>query len=183
MSASDRLRSRRARAAGLTLVEVIVATTLFGLLIAAVLSSFVFILRSERSLANYTEMNAEARGMLELLGRDAKSAVAVTNFTATRLTLVVPTNTSGGTAEVTYELDAAAGRLVRATGGQATTLVGDVGDLVFRYLNSNNAVTTSLAELKQVQLSLRILRQVSRASTSQHVISAQYTLRAKPTAH
>ena len=184
MSASEpQSPLRRAPLAGLTLVEVIVAMTLLGLLMTAVLSSFVFILRGERSLANYTEMNSEARMMLELLGRDAKSAVAVTNFTVTSLTLVVPTNTSGGTTEVTYEFDAAADSLVRETGGQTTTLVEDVEDFAFRYLNSNNVVTSSLAELKQVQLSLRILRTVSRASTSQYVISAQYTLRAKPTAH
>lgn len=183
MSASEPLPSRRSRTSGLTLVEVIVAMTLLGLLITAVLSSFIFILRGERSLAHYTEMNAEARAMLELLGRDAKSAVAVTNFTDTSLTLVVPTNTSGGTAEVTYEFDAAADSLVREIGGQTSTLVEDVSEFAFRYLNSNNVVTTSLVELKQVQLSLRILRSVSRASTSQYVISAQYTLRAKPTAH
>lgn len=175
--------NRRARASGLTLVEVIVATTLLGLLMTAVLSSFIFILRGERSLANYTTMNAEARGMLELLGRDAKSAVAVTNFTTTSLTLVVPLNTAGGTTEVTYEFDAATDSLVREAEGVTTTLVEDVSDFAFRYLNSNNATTTSLVELKQVQLSLRIMRSVSRAATSQYVISAQYTLRAKPTAH
>lgn len=157
--------------------------TLLGLLMAAVLSSFVFLLRGERSLANYTTMNAEARRMLELLGRDAKSAVAVTNFTTTSLTLVVPVNTAGGTTEVTYELDAATDSLVREIGGAATTLVEDVTDFSFRYLNGNNVATTSLAELKQVQLSLRIARTVSLAATSQYVISAQYTLRAKQTAY
>lgn len=180
MSAS---RPAPPRTAGLTLVEVMVAMTLLGLLIAAVLSSFIFIVRGERSLANYTTMNAEARGMLELLGRDAKSAVNVTNFTATSLTLLVPVNTAGATAEVTYEFDAATDSLVRESGGTTTTLVADVSEFAFRYLNSNNTVTTSLAELKQVQLSLRIMRSVSRAATSQYVISAQYTLRAKPTAH
>ncbi|HYC69652.1 MAG TPA: prepilin-type N-terminal cleavage/methylation domain-containing protein [Opitutaceae bacterium] len=171
------------RARGLTLVEVMVAVTLLGLLITAVLSAFIFILRGERSLANYTTMNAEARGMLELLGRDAKSAVAVTNFTSTSLTLVVPLDTAGGTTEVTYEFDAATDSLVRETGGTTTTLVEDVSEFAFRYLNSNNATTTSLVELKQVQLSLRIMRSVTRAATSQYVISAQYTLRAKPTSH
>ena len=72
---------------------------------------------------------------------------------------------------------------VREAGGNTTTLVADVTSFAFRYLNSNNATTTSLAELKQVQLSLRITRKVSLATTSQYVISAQYTLRAKPTAH
>ncbi len=180
MSASD--RSRHA-AAGLTLVEVMVSMTLLGLLFSAVLSSFLFIVRGEQSLAHYTTMNAEARTMLELLSRDAKSAVAVTNFTATSLTLVVPQNTASATAEVTYEFDAANSSLVRETGGVETRLVSDVDTFTFHYLNCNNATTTSLAELKQVQLSLRIMRTVSLATTSQYVISAQYTLRAKPTSH
>lgn len=168
---------------GLTLVEVLVATGLLGTLMAAVLSSFVFMLRGEQSLANYTTMNAEARDLLELLSRDAKSAVAVTNFTATSLTLTVPRNKTGGTTDVTYEFDGGTNSFIREATGSTTTLVRDVSTFSFRYLNSQNSVTNSLAELKQVQLSLRIVRKVSLATTSQYVISAQYTLRAKPTAH
>lgn len=175
------LRARRAR--GLTLVEVLISTTLLGILLAAVLGSFVFLLQGEQSLANYNTMNADARELLELLGRDAKSATTVTNFTTTSLTLVVPTNTSGGTQEVTYEYNAAAGSCVRTAGGTTRTLVPNVTTLSFRYLNGNNVVTASLAELKQVQLSLRIVRRVSSSSNSQYVISAQYTLRAKRTAY
>lgn len=189
MSASDLTRAPSAGAGrtrdrrGLSLVEVLVSTSLLGLLMAAILSSFVFLLQGEQSLANYNTMNADARTLLELLGRDAKSATTVTNFTATSLTLVVPTNTSGGTQEVTYEYDAANRSCVRLAGGATRTLVPNVTTLSFRYLNGNNAVTTSLAELKQVQLSLRIVRRVSSSSNSQYVISAQYTLRAKRTAY
>jgi len=181
MSASERtpLRSRR----GLTLTEVLVASSLIGILMSAVLSSFVFLLQGEQSLGNYSAMNSSARGLLELLGRDAKSAISVTNFTATSLTMVVPTNTTGGTQQVTYELDAANNTCVRIAGGTTRTLVTDVTEFSFRYLNSNNVVTNSLAELKQVQLSLRMVRRVSSSSNSQYVISAQYTLRAKPTAY
>lgn len=181
MSASDPLRRRARR--GLTLIEVLVATSLLGLLLSAVLSSFVFLLQGEQSLGNYNSMNAEARQLLELLGRDAKSASSVTNFTATSLTLVVPTNTSGGTQEVTYELDAATNSCVRIAGGQTRSLVPNVTSFAFRYLNGNNVVTSSLVELKQVQLSLRMVRRVSSSSNSQYVVSAQYTLRAKSTAY
>ena len=159
------------------------STSLLGMLMAAVLSSFVFLVQGEQSLANYNAMNADARELLELLSRDAKSASAVTNFTTTSLTLTVPLNTSGGTQDVTYEFDAATDSCVREAGGTERTIVRNVSDFAFRYLNSNNAVTASLAELKQVQLSMRIMRRVSFTSTSQYVISAQYTLRAKPTAH
>lgn len=184
MWAFDRQRlPHRRRSAGLTLIEVLVSTGLLGTLMAAVLSSFVFMLRGEQSLANYTTMNSEARQLLELMSRDAKSAVAVTNFTSTSLTLTVPSNKSGGTTDVTYEFDAGTNSFIREIGGATRTLVSDVDSFAFRYLNSQNSVTTSLAELKQVQLSLRIVRTVSLATTSQYVISAQYTLRAKPTAH
>jgi Tfp pilus assembly protein PilW len=183
MSASEAQRRRPNRKAGLTLVEVMVATGLLGTLMAAVLSSFVFMLRGEQSLANYTTMNSEARELLELMSRDAKSAVAVTNFTANSLTLTVPLNKAGGTTDVTYEFDAGTNSFIREANGGTQTLVRDVSAFSFRYLNSQNSVTTSLVELKQVQLSLRIVRTVSLATTSQYVISAQYTLRAKPTAH
>lgn len=182
MSASEQTAARRAQR-GLTLIEVLMSTSLLGLLMTAVLSSFVFLVQGEQSLANYNSMNADARELLELLSRDAKSATDVTNFTATSLTLTVPVNTSGGTQDVTYEFDAATDTCVREAGGTERTLVRNVSGFTFRYLNSNNAVTTSLAELKQVQLSLRIVRRVSFTSNSQYVISAQYTLRAKPTAH
>jgi prepilin-type N-terminal cleavage/methylation domain-containing protein len=174
---------RRRGIRGLTLVEVLISVSLLGLLMTAVLSSFVFLLQGEQSLGNYNAMNADARELLEYLSRDAKSASAVTNFTGTSLTLTVPVNTSGGTQDVTYEFDAAADSCVREAGGVRRALVSDVESFSFRYLNSNNAVTTSLAELKQVQLSLRIVRRVSFSTNSQYVISAQYTLRAKPTAH
>jgi Tfp pilus assembly protein PilW len=179
MSASEPVRPAR----GLTIIEVLVSTSLLGMLMAAVLSSFVFLLQGEQSLGNYNSMNADARELLELLSRDAKSATTVTNFTPTSLTLTVPLNTTGGTQDVTYEFDAATDSCVREAGGQRRALVGHVDSFSFRYLNSNNAVTSSLAELKQVQLSLRIVRRVSFSSNSQYVISAQYTLRAKPTAH
>ncbi len=192
MSASDAIARRpapptpsgaRRRARGLTLVEVLISVSLLGMLMAAVLSSFVFVLQGEQSLGNYNAMNADARELLEYLSRDAKSASAVTNFTGTSLTLSVPVNTSGGTQDVTYEFDAATDSCVREVGGVRRALVSDVESFSFRYLNSNNAVTASLVELKQVQLSMRIVRRVSFSTNSQYVISAQYTLRAKPTAH
>ncbi|MBA4136273.1 MAG: hypothetical protein C0518_03030 [Opitutus sp.] len=181
MSASEPVRRRPHR--GLTIVEVLVSTSLLGMLMAAVLSSFVFLMQGEQSIANYNSMNADARELLELLSRDAKSATTVTNFTATSLTLTVPLNTSGGTQDVTYEFDAATDSCIREVGGVRRTVVPNIGSFSFRYLNSNNSVTASLAELKQVQLSMRIVRRVSFSSNSQYVISAQYTLRAKPTAH
>lgn len=173
----------RAPNRGFTLVEVMVATSLAAMLSAAILSSFIFILRAERSLANYAEMNTQARRLLEQLGRDARSATDVSNTTATSITMSVPSNLSGGVQDVTYTYDASAGTISRQIGGTSTVLVKNVNTLTFNFLNSSNTATSSLLELKQMQVSLRILRTVQQATTSEYVISAQYTLRSKAVAH
>ena len=181
MSASKPTTPARRR--GFTLVEVMIATSLMAILTAAVLSSFIFILRAERSLANYAEMNTQARRLLEQLGRDARSAVDVTNTTASSITMSVPSNLSGSTQSVTYTYDSAAATVSRQIGGVTTVLVKNVNTLTFNFLNSSNAATASLLELKQMQVSLRILRTVQQATTSEYVISAQYTLRSKAVSH
>lgn len=177
------LRSRQRRTRGFTLVELLVATSLTAILTAAIMSSFIFILRAERSLANYAEMNTQARRLLEQLGRDARSAADVTNTTTTGITMRVPSNLSGTLQDVTYTYNAGAGTLSRQIGGVTTVLVRNVSAMTFNFLNSSNTLTTSLLELKQVQVSLRIVRLVQQATTSEYVISAQYTLRAKPVSH
>ena len=57
---------------------------------------------------------------------------------------------------------------------------------VFAYLRDpmNNAEwLPGMVEVKQVQLNLRMLRLVASTITSEYVISAQYTMRAKSTAN
>lgn len=178
-------RHNRRPARAFTLVEAMISMTLIGLLTAAVLSSFVFTLRGEQSLANYNTMNGDARELLERFSRDSKCALDVTNATSTSVTMMIPYDTDPTHAtSVTYEYNAGDGSVTRETGGVATVLATGVSNtFAFTYLNILNAATTSLPEIKQIQLSLRMVRTVTSAATSQYVISAQYTLRSKPVAH
>lgn len=59
----------------------------------------------------------------------------------------------------------------------------DVNTLALYYANGSNVETTILVEVKQVQLSLRMLRLVAGTVASKYVISTQFTMRAKSTAH
>src|SRR3954463_5695212 len=83
--------------AGFSLVELMISLTLVMLLTLALLTSYVFIARGDRSLQNYGDMNAQARKLLEQLGADLRAATDVTNFTATSISLTVPTNTAATT--------------------------------------------------------------------------------------
>lgn len=181
MSAGDALRPRRRRA--FTLVEMLISLTLVMLLTLALLTSYVFIARGERSLVNYGEMNAQARKMLDLLGDDLRMARDVTNFTSTSLSLKLPTSLTDTTATqtVTWDYVSASGTVTRTVGATVTTLAKDVNSFSFYYTNNSNAVTTSLVEVKQVQLAMRMQRLVASAITSEYVISAQFTMRSKKT--
>jgi len=177
-------RHEPGRTRAFSLVELLISLTLVMLLTLALLTSYVFIARGDRSLQNYGEMNAQARKLLEQLGQDLRAATNVTNFTASTLTLSVPTNTTGTTTQdVTWDFNSVAGTVTRQDNTGIATLARDVHEFSFYYANNNNVATTSLVEVKQVQLSLRMLRLVAAAITSEYVISAQFTMRAKSTAH
>ena len=182
MSAGPRNRSRRA--AGFSLVELLISLTLMMMLTLALLSSYVFIARGDRSLQNYGEMNAQARKLLEQLGQDLRAATDVSNFTASTLTLTVPTNPAATTTQdVTWDYDPVNATVTRETTSGTVTMARDVNTFSLYYANGSNVETASLVEVKQVQLSLRMLRLVAGTVTSEYVISAQFTMRAKSTAH
>ena len=154
------------------------------MLTLALLTSYVFIVRGNSSLQNYSDMNAQARKLLEQLGADLRGATDVTNFTTTTLSLTIPTNTAGtATQDVVWEFDSVGSTVTRHDATRTATLARDVNTFEFYYANSNNVATTSLVEVKQVQLSMRMLRLVASSVTSEYVISAQFTMRAKSTAH
>jgi type II secretory pathway pseudopilin PulG len=183
MSAGRRERIRRT--GGFSLVELIISLTLVMMLTLALLTSYVFIARGDQSLQNYGDMNAQARKLLERLGEDLRAATDVVDFTASQLTLTVPTNTTATASEdVTWDYNSVDGTVTRQAGtATAATLARDVQTFAFFYANGNNVETTSLVEVKQVQLSMRMLRLVASSVTSEYVISAQFTMRAKSTSH
>jgi hypothetical protein len=165
-------------------VEVMISMTLIMILTLALLRSYVFVARGDRSLQNYGDMNSQARLMLEKLGQDLRAATDVVNFTSTSLTLTVPTNAAATTTQdVSWDYDATSGIVTRTSTAGSTTYARNVDTFIFYYANGTNAQTTSLIEVKQVQISMRMLRLVAGTITSEYVISAQFTMRAKSTSH
>lgn len=163
-----------------------ISLTLVMLLTLALLTSFTFIARGDQSLTNYGDMNSQARRLLEKLGQDLRTATDVTNFTATSLTLTVPANIAGTTTKnVIWHYDSADRTVTRQDNLSSEVFAANVELFSFYYFNSASpsVETTSLVEVKQVQLRLRMLRLVASSITSEYVISSQFTLRAKSTAH
>lgn len=101
-AAAGRHATARHRAA-FTLVEVLVGATLSAAVMAAVLSSYIYMGRGLGRLANQQTLEMEGRRTLALFARDVRMASTLTdtgNLSATRVALTVPTAT--GTNTITY---------------------------------------------------------------------------------
>lgn len=95
---------------GFTLVELLVASTLAAMAMAALLSGFVFLARNFTRLSNLQALEGQSRTALAYLRRDLSQARAIKSdgaITATELTLLMPAG------EVTYSYDGGSGLLRR----------------------------------------------------------------------
>ena len=177
-----------------TLSEVMVASGLGVFVLAAILSSFLFIGRSGFGMQSYTRLESETRRGLEMFATDARMASDIHWNNSQSITLTLPTSTSA-TVLATYAYDSDAtspsnGCFYRLTGDASSTaprqiLVHAVApDFAFqRYkLDATGAATTAANDLetKQVQLTLHArLAGVTVATAMNSAISARYILRNK----
>lgn len=86
-----------------TLVELLVGATLSAAVMAAVLSSYIYLGRSLARLANQQTLETEGRRTLGYFAQDVQSASGLTdtvNLSDTRVSLLVPT--AAGTSTITY---------------------------------------------------------------------------------
>lgn len=179
---------------GFTLVELMVAALLGGLVLTGVLATNLQLLRSGVRVTQYAEMSSQvSRGIAQLEG-DLKSASDITWNNASDITLTIPT-AAGATRQVTYAWTGAtqsffmvpgnssavtAGRVFLVS-GIPTRADGSAGAIFTRYDLDGNAAATDLAT-KGVQVSLNVVRTARTAATSTDAaVSAIFILRNKPT--
>jgi Tfp pilus assembly protein PilW len=193
---TDRTTLRpRARCAGFTLTEVIVAATISTFVLAGVLAAFLMIGRSGYAASHYSEMESQVRNALEIFGTDVRKATDIRWNSSQSITLSVVTAGSATTA-VTYAYDDDATspgfrsfyRLVGPAGATAPrlALVREVGsDFRFQRFKLEQAgVTDNTAandlETKQLEVTLRTARNgATTVATTQSAVSARYILRNK----
>ncbi len=188
-------RARRHPARAFTLVEVMVSATLATLVLAGVMSAFLFIGRTGFNAGNYSEMEAQTRRALDRFATDARRATAVQWHSSRQLTFTLPTAGTGST-QVTYAYDplsvgATARSFYRYAGDAASAAPREIlvrgvdSDFAFaRFKLEQNGVTANAAtndlETKLIQVSLRPLRSgVTVVASSQSTLSARYLLRNK----
>lgn len=136
----------RTRSRAFTLVEVMIGSTLAAMVMAAMLSSFVFIGRNLSRLTSHQALETEARKALTYLRRDfglAQTIKSGTTPTSATVTLVLPTG------DVTYTYDSGTKRLRRqATFGTSQDLYllqnsrSQCATFAFAYYTTSDAAPT-----------------------------------------
>ncbi|MBI2812971.1 MAG: hypothetical protein HYX71_01645 [Opitutae bacterium] len=173
-----------------TLAEVLIASTLSTLVLAAVFSAFLFLARTGFRSSSYSEMEAEMRRGLDAFARDTRNATDVRWNDSQSLTLTL----NGAPVAYAYDSDPASATyrsFYRAEGGQPRTVLirGLTPDFAFRrYKLEQPGVADNSAnndsETKLLQLTLRAARtNAATTGASNSAVSARYMLRNKRVAN
>ncbi len=175
---------RRGVAAGFTLVELMIGATLGSFILAAVLSTFLFMGRSGANIQNYNDMEAQARKALESFAEDTRQASGVT-WGATNASLTLTVNG----ASVVYSYDSTAKTLTRRDATTTKVLVSGITTFAFSAYNISEVSLplVTAADLiaangttKELQLSLECSRtNTTVVAATNSVLSARFILRNK----
>lgn len=176
---------RRAPRRGFSLVEILVASSLATVVMAGVMTAFLFVGRTSVSLRNYADLETQARNAMETFAQDVRMSSGVVWNSAESLTLTIQQGNVSTTATYTY--DATARTFSRTIGTTTDILITSIRSFAF---NAYSIDTTAISlaaptaatntATKQIQISLETER-INRtlALHTNKVISARFVLRNK----
>ncbi len=164
----ERVAPNAFSSAGFTLVELMVSLTLAMAIIAAVISSYLFLGRNLGRIVNQQTLEIEGRRALSAFTQDVRAASSISGTpSVTSVTLTVPSGAS--TTAVAWSYDNATGILTRTpASGTARTMVSNLTSLYFRYYNdTGNAYDSGSAPYTTQTVYMSGLKQMSLTFTAQ----------------
>lgn len=177
---------RAASRRGYTLLELMLSTGLSSLVLAGVLSTFLFLSRSGATMQNYNEMELQSRRGLEYFAEDVRQAKAIAWNSSTSVTLTLDSAT------ITYSYSSVTRAFSRQDATSTKVLITSItpNTFVFRAYKMGNTtplplvtnadLVTANNDTKQLQITLETYRARSvLATTTNKVLSARYILRNK----
>lgn len=136
--------------AGFTLVELLIGATLSAAVMAAVLSSYIYVGRQLARLANQQILETEGRRTLANFSRDVRLASGLTTISisptspaTSRVDLIVPTGSSSNT--VTYYYNNGVAAAVTISGSSITMAANSLTRCLY-----NGTTVTSLTLLRNI---------------------------------
>ncbi len=165
----------------MTLVEVMIATAIGGIILAAAGSLMVYNARTLAALANYADLDRYSRGAVDKLSQDIRQATDLISFTSTELQF----NSSLGRSNITYTYYPDTRELVRRQGRNREVLLQECDALTFTVYGRNNVsnswdqfVVTNAAGAKLIKLNWTCSRTIlGQAVNTESVQTAKIVMR------
>jgi hypothetical protein len=184
----------RAKKKAFTLVEVIVAATLFVITVGLVMGMVISQTKFGIAIGNYSDMNEYSRKVVSQLEKDMRLARTITTISPTALDAnIVPSTLSledavqknPTTVQVVYTYDKDAQKLFRESpkGGTRTVVLDNLVACQFMYFNKNDTPVTDMTrtpDVKKVLISATMRRTSGGISNTDYLVSAVVTLRSRP---
>ncbi len=178
--------SKAPRTGGFTLVEIMVTITIFSMMMASLIATFLVFSKGMASLSNYSEMSNSGRQTLEYFARDAHAAETLSIANANEFEFEMPVGAGGYT--MNYKYDSTTRDFTRekydvdgTTLLATTVLFEDIEDFKMIFYNRlNDNVTTEpsvLTEAKTVQIDAKLVKKVINQNNTDHIISARFLMR------
>jgi prepilin-type N-terminal cleavage/methylation domain-containing protein len=168
---------------GFSLVEVMVATSIFAIVLVGVLAAYLFVGRNLTRLVNLQHQEVESRRTLRTFTQDLSAAININNTTLSSSTITLTKPTTSGTTTVTFTYSAGAGTFVRTEGAASQTLLSGLTSLAMTYYSeSGNTVTGSPLSVKAVELTYSSTAGSTNSGTlaKYKTVSPRVLLRNKP---
>ena len=174
----------RSRRRAFTLVELLVATTISGFVLAGIITASFQLMRSAVRVTHYAEMDAHVRRGLEQLSLDLRAATAFTYNGASDITVTVA-QADGTSVVYTYAWNSTNRALYRVPGNSSSSqshrlwLMSGVSALSFSRFNKSGSSTNSDSATKSVGVSLTIARTAMGGADATSKVGASFMLRNK----
>ena len=165
----------------MTLIEVMIATSIGTLILAAAGSLMIYNARSLAALSNYADLDRYSRGAVDKLSQDIRQATDLISFTTTELQF----NSSRGRSNITYTYSPSSRELVRRSGNNREVLLRECDTLTFTVYGRNNVsntwdqfVVTTAANAKLIKLDWTCSRTIlGQAVNTESVQTAKIVMR------
>ncbi len=165
----------------MTLVEVMIATAIGAMILAAAGSLMVYNARTLAALSNYADLDRFSRSAVDKLSQDIRQATQLISFTTTELEF----NSSRGRSNITYTYYPDSKTLVRRQGRDRETLLQECDALTFTVYGRNNVsnswdqfVVTNAAGAKLIKLNWTCSRTIlGQAVNTESVQTAKIVMR------
>lgn len=152
---------------GFSLIELITALGISGIILAAVTATFISQSRSYDAQEQINGMQQAARAAMDIITREVRMAGYNTNGGLTFDGIIYDTtqirvqanldgdaDTGDADEDIIYAYDTVDDVITRETGGNTDTLVEDIDVFTFQYLDESGTATTTSANIRQLQITI-----------------------------